>query len=797
MHKFHGHLSKTLLLALLVLVFIAPQIGGRIGQIAPVSAQGRFANLIAKAQNGPIEVLITLNLANYKPDGSLSRAAAQSQQAAIAQAQSALLSKLAGQNYRLIAQYSIFPIIHIEADAATLQLLATLPEVMNIQENYLGRATDLSSNSQIGAPSVWAQGFDGTNQVVLILDSGVQTTHPFLAGKSLSTLEACFSRTSGVIATTVCPNGVSTSGTTPGQAGTGAGVNCSTSIAECDHGTHVAGTAAGLNYTGGPGYDGVARGANIISVQVFSRITGTNCANNGLPDPCALYFVADLLSAMQYISTTIQPNIPGGKTLASVNMSLGGSLLTPPCDATNTAEKTAIDNMVALGIAPVVAAGNNGSASQLTVPGCISSAIPVGSVNDDDTVSGFSNRANVANFLYAPGNSIDSSVPGNGFGTKAGTSMASPHVAGAFAVLKQRYPGNTVAQSLTLLQTTGLPITDNGFTKSRIRLNIAVPTATPTNTSTATNTATRTNTSVPTNTNTATRTNTSVPTATNTATRTSTPTATFTSTPVPNRPDTIGVYKDGFFYLRNTNTTGPADITVLYGGGASQVPITGDWNGDGIDTIGIYDTNTGVFQLRDSNSTGPATYVFTLGNPGDSPLSGRWDATLNHDAAGVYRPSNGILFLRDTLTTGFADYYMVLGNPGDTGLAGDWNNDGFDTVGIYRPTGTRFFLSNVNGAGITFSDVDFLFFVANATPFAGDWTGTGQSRLGWFTVDSLVAYRNSLTDGNADLSFTFGPGGGKPLAGKWVAVPAPSPLTGVIDRNAPGYLNGDTGGGAE
>jgi subtilisin family serine protease len=74
--------------------------------------------------------------------------------------------------------------------------------------------------------------------------------------------------------------------------------------------------------------------------------------------------------------------------------------------------------------------------------------------------------------LLAPGSSINSSVPNNGFGLKSGTSMAAPHVAGAWAVLRQLSPAAPVATILSHLQSTGKPITDadNNVTKPRIRL---------------------------------------------------------------------------------------------------------------------------------------------------------------------------------------------------------------------------------------------------------------------------------------------------------------------------------------
>lgn len=295
----------------------------------------------------------------------------------------------------------------------------------------------------------------------------------------------------------------------------------------------------------------------------------------------------------------------------------------------------------------------------------------------------------------------------------------------------------------------------------------------------------------PTNTATSTATATAAFTATPTATATVTATASPTTTPIPARPDTIGVYKDGVFHLRNSNTTGNEDITVYYGSNAPELlPVTGDWDGDGIDTVGLFNTNTGEFLLRNSNTSGVSDVNFVFGDPGDTPLAGRWDNSMTYDGVGVYRVSNGILNLRKTLTTGFNDYAMVFGNPGDTGVAGDWDDNGFDSVGVFRPGNVVWYLTNVNGNGITFSDVDFIFDIPGAIPFAGDWVGDGQSRPG-FLASNVVYYRNSLTNGNADTVFSYGFAGARPLAGKWIAPVLPG---GLLVGGIKPYTNVDSGG---
>jgi hypothetical protein len=156
-------------------------------------------------------------------------------------------------------------------------------------------------------------------------------------------------------------------------------------------------------------------------------------------------------------------------------MSLGGGRFTNQelCDAaiTNAARKAAIDNLRSLEIATVTASGNDGFIDSMDAPACISTAVSVGSTTKSDSISFFSNSATFLSLL-APGSSIFSSLPNAEFGLLSGTSMATPHVAGAWAILKQSSPAATVSEVLDALQGTGLPITDprNGVTVSRIQI---------------------------------------------------------------------------------------------------------------------------------------------------------------------------------------------------------------------------------------------------------------------------------------------------------------------------------------
>ncbi len=819
--KLDKHLI-ALLLCVFVIALILTSVSSSQASAAntptPLYKKRDYSNLLAKAAQGPVLIMVTLNV-SYQPEGGLSSPQQQTQRFNIAQTQTRVLAALNGLSYKLLVRYQVFPTLALQADQATLQALAASPDVADIQENVRYQLVDTASDNLIGAPAAWARGYDGTGQVVVIADTGVQASHPFLAGKVIA--EACFSTTVISQAFSLCPNGQSTGNDgSPAMTGAGAGANCSLSIdGGCAHGTHVAGIAAGHDYTGGPGYDGVARNARIIAIQVFSAIS---CST----PPCGIgAFSSDLLAALQYVYTTLRPSYP---TIASVNMSLGGGAFSAPCP--NDPIAPGVNSLYSVNIASVIATGNRGYVGKISSPACIPNAVSVGAVDDNDQDASFSNDANFMS-IRAPGVQVNSSVPiagGSGYVTWDGTSMATPHVAGAWALFRQCAPNKTVTQILGVVRSTGVLILARGVMVPRIQIDAALaslcpatttttasPTATPTSSSTltatptssstltatptssSTLTATPTSSSTLTATPTSSRTLTATPTSSSTLTATPTSSLTLTATPTssstltatptltstaintvsPRRIDTIGVYSNSIFYLRNSNTPGPADLTVLFNPYdrpmSALLPVTGDWNGDGVDTIGLYDTVLGVFLLRDSNTPGSAQYTFVMGNPGDEPIAGHWDATITGDGVGVYRPSNGLLYVKRTLATGFADYTMVLGNPGDHGIAGDWDGNGFDSVGVFRPSNTMFYLANALGGttqlpAIIFSDYAFVFGPAVLTPIAGDWTGSGVTHVG-YVLDGTFSLKYTHMGGVPDATFSYGPAGARPVVGHWLA----------------------------
>jgi hypothetical protein len=223
---------------------------------------------------------------------------------------------------------------------------------------------------------------------------------------------------------------------------------------------------------------------------------------------------------------------------------------------------------------------------------------------------------------------------------------------------------------------------------------------------------------------------------------------------------TVGAFRptNGFVYLRNANSTGFADNEFFYGI-AEDIPVVGDWDGDGIDSVGIY--RGGVFYLRNSNSTGFADFQYAFGATGDVPIAGDWDGD-GVDTVGLVRGNQ--VFLKNANAGGVPDVAFVYGSPGDLPIAGDWNGDGIDTIGAYRPTNGFVYLRNSNSEGV--ADVEFFYGQASDVPVAGDWNGDGVDTVG-IVRGGIWFLRNSNSTGFADIQFAYGVAGDVPIVGNW------------------------------
>jgi subtilisin family serine protease len=357
---------------------------------------------------------------------------------------------------------SLMPVVAVTLNRAEIDALARSQSVVRIWPDQRNRLVLDGSKPVVGLPHPLPPaiaGADGKGATIAVLDTGVESSHPFLAGRVV--LEACFSANVARESASLCPNKLNT------QTGAGAATPCKAPFEGCEHGTHVAGIAAGKRSGNAGPASGVAPGANIVAVNVFS----TNCdASQSCREISS--WDSDGIAALNWLLEQ-NARIPGG--IAAVNMSLGAGEFAGACD--ERPYKLAIDTLRNAGIAVVVASGNARFKNAVGSPGCVSSAVTVGSITKTGAISEFSNMSPIVD-LMAPGTAIMSSVLGGRFESLDGTSMATPHVAGAFAVLKARYPRATVAEIEEALRVTGVAVRDTrpGGTHSKpgIKVDLAL-----------------------------------------------------------------------------------------------------------------------------------------------------------------------------------------------------------------------------------------------------------------------------------------------------------------------------------
>ena len=435
------------------------------------------------ASDGQARVLIELEFPVQR-ERALSRAQVLAQREAIARQQGQLRRSLKAVGAPADKSFRTVPGMALTVNEQVLDALERSPLVKRVYPDRLSEPSLDDSTQVIQADQMWANtpAFDGTGYAVAVLDTGVDKNHPFFAegGGTAVVAEFCSSTNfdgGEWTSSSFCPGGAASS------TASDSGLNCDGSLGGCDHGTHVAGIVAGRPTTSGFGnVAGVAPGASLIAMQVFSRFDNY-CGTA----PCVLAYGSDQVAALEHV-LSLDESQGGPLKVAAANMSLGGGQYFSHCDGTDPLFEAALDNLRDNDIAVAIATGNSYYDDSISSPACHAAAIAVGSTTKSDRISGFSNIADGLVDVYAPGSSIASSVLGDSFSAFNGTSMATPHVAGAWALMRQALDGagsTDVSVIEELLESTGTPInlrdngSDAGFSVPRINIfDAAFPPAT-------------------------------------------------------------------------------------------------------------------------------------------------------------------------------------------------------------------------------------------------------------------------------------------------------------------------------
>jgi subtilisin len=420
-----------------------------------VASADSFATLLARAQqNGSVRAIVGLQVL-WTAEGQLSEVERSRQRDELTAAADAVLATIQDQRYRVVHKFSTLPLLGLELSPSALTALERSGRAAKIEEDKPNLPALATSVPLVEANDTAALGFGGKGETIAILDTGVDANHPFLAGHVIGG----------------CGTGPFCLPDDPTWLALSAPCTYTPNTNLCQHGTHVAGIAAGANGTfNGKTFSGVAPEAKIVSFKVTTPVTDLAGCTKGAPPwdiPCPEAYDVDIIWALVQVhlwNSTYH--------FAAVNLSFGSGSYSGNC--IDFAYLPAVAELYVQGIPFVVSSGNDSSKNQIESPACLPWVVSVGNTTKADTVNGSSDSSSILSLL-APGTNIVSSFAGS-FQALSGTSMAAPHVTGAFAVLRQRFPNADVPTLLNALQQTGKPVTDagNGLTKPRIRLLTAM-----------------------------------------------------------------------------------------------------------------------------------------------------------------------------------------------------------------------------------------------------------------------------------------------------------------------------------
>jgi thermitase len=471
----------------------------------------------------------------------------------------------------------------------------------------------------------------------------------------------------------------------------------------CNHGTHVAGTAAAVT-NNGVGVAGAGHDASVLNGKVLddSGSGSDSSVINGIT------WAAD----------------NGAKVL---NLSLGAAA---PC---SQAVQDGVNYAWNKGAVIVVAAGNMNSGTPSNLSLC-ANTLSVAATDSNDARASFSNYG-LGVDVAAPGVGILSSNYVGGYSIFDGTSMATPHVSGLAALVWSAMSTSaaaapTPADIVARIKNTATKIAGTGVYWEAGRIDAAAAVAPP------------------------------APPTINWAAQNS------VDFDADHKTDLGALYRglspaDSLWYATSSSGGGPFQI---YFGATTDIPVPGDYNGDGKTDAVIYRPSTGLWY---GPQTGAAVIVIqmNLGQPGDIPIPGDYDGDGKTDPA-IWRPSTGLFF---AVLSGGGVKSSTFGVPTDVPVPRDYDGDGKTDFAIYRADATPDHLglwySPLSGGGL----YQIYFGAPGDIPVPGDYNGDKKAEA--------VIFREAT-------GLWYGPFNGAPgLFQLLLGGPGDVPIPGYYDNN--------------